>query len=304
MAGRPFFLRVLRAVCESELDSDTRHVVMVLATYGESSTGIGCHSQKTIADLTGVSERHVRAILGRLADPGSRPVRVERRPRFRADGRGRTSDEWRLVLTSDQPAHGAAYSPDQPAQPAGETSGLTGTPRTTNRHATPDQPAHGAGDLRSDRRSDRRSSVSASETGPLPLFDDGSSSVPPSKAKRIRKPNADQSSPEHGAKHTKVVSFYFETFEAKRGTKPPFDGADGTAVKKLLEKLGGDADKACAAIAGAFADDWTAARTSIRAIASDPAKFIGAKAQVLKTNGRGTPTQPNYGVAIDAEEYS
>jgi hypothetical protein len=146
------------------------------------------------------------------------------------------------------------------------------------------------------------SSASASEAGPFAL---SSPSAEQSSKATKRRPKAatQRADPEHGTQHAKVVAFYFETFEAKRGTKPPFDGADGTAVKKLLEKLGGDAERACAAIAGAFADDWTAARTSIRAIASDPAKFIGAQAQVRKTNGRATPTQPNYGIAIDAEEY-
>jgi hypothetical protein len=137
----------------------------------------------------------------------------------------------------------------------------------------------------------------------LPLFDDGANSTPPPKPKRIRKPKANQTDPEDGAKHAKVVAFYFEIFERKRGTKPTFGGVDGKAVTRLLKSCEGDAERACAAIDGAFADEWTAARTSIRTIANDPSKFIGAKAQVRKTSGR-TPTQPNHGIKFDAEEYS
>jgi hypothetical protein len=141
------------------------------------------------------------------------------------------------------------------------------------------------------------SSASASEAGPFALSSP-SAEQPPEAPKRKPKATTQRTDPEHGAKHAKVVAYYFETFERKRGSKPPFDGADGKAVSRLLAKCGGDAERACAAIVGAFADDWTAARTSIRAIASDPAKFIGARPR--RSNGT-TPTQPNYGVEIKAE---
>lgn len=178
----------------------------------------------------------------------------------------------------------------------------TGTPRHLNRHTASPQPARGAGDL-SDRSLgviDGSDPASASEAVSFALSAPTLDEPPKPKPPR-RKPKPEGADPEQGAKHAKVVKFYFETFERKRGTKPTFDGGDGKAVTRLLAKCSGDAERACEAIAGAFADDWTAARTSIRAIANDPAKFIGVTPR--KANGRGTPTQPNYGVAIDAEEY-
>lgn len=138
--------RLVDVVCESALPPDARHVVMVMCHYADHETASGWHSQATIARLSGRSERHVRGVMAALAKPDAFPIRIERRPRFRSDGRGRTSDEWRLVLVPDQPAQPAGGTPtNRHALPA-EDDGLTGTPRTTNRHATSDQPAPCAGD--------------------------------------------------------------------------------------------------------------------------------------------------------------
>lgn len=153
----PFTLRVQEAVMLSALDKDVRHLVHVLAVSANSKTGRGWLSQQSLADRMGCSERHVRALLADLERPDSRPVRVERRPRFR-EGRGRTADEWTLVLVEPTNRHAVPVEPstNRHAVPV-DGSGLTGTPRTTNRHATTDQPAHGSGaDLRSDLRSDPR----------------------------------------------------------------------------------------------------------------------------------------------------
>lgn len=171
MARRPLTFRIQEALLGSDLPKDFRHLLHVMACVANSQTGVGWHSQASLAAFTGCSERHVRAMMTALSAADSTPVRVERRARFRRDGRGRTSDEWQLVLTHDQPAHHAAKTKgtnrhtmppethDQPARHAGGSDGLTGTPRTTNRHATTDQPAPGAGDhdLRSELRSELRS---------------------------------------------------------------------------------------------------------------------------------------------------
>ena len=139
-------VRIAEAACESALPPDARHVVMVMSLYAEHETASGFHGQATIARLTGRSERHVRSILANLSRLDSHPIRIERRARFRADGRGRTSDEWRLVLVGDQPAQPAGETPTNRHDVPAEEDRLTGTPRTTNRHATSDQPAPGAGD--------------------------------------------------------------------------------------------------------------------------------------------------------------
>ncbi len=287
MARKPYTMLIIDAVGGSALPPDMRHLLIRMAYEANSRTGAGWKGQETLAALMGCTSRHVRAMMATLSAPDAAPVRLERTPRFRADGRGRTSDSWRLVL-ADQPERGSGKSP-----------GLTGTPRTTNRNATPDQPERGSGDPLSDPRSGpRSSSASASEAGSFAL------SSPSKKQAAKRKPpkKTKPADPDQGAKHARVVAHYHELFERKRGVKPPFDGADGTAVKNLLKKLDGDADRACAAIAGAFADDWWAQRATIRSIATDPAKFLNA--QQRKTNGR-TPTQRNHpGTKIEMEEYT
>lgn len=159
-------VRIAQAVCESSLPPDARHVVMVMSLYAEHETASGFHGQATIARLTGRSERHVRSILAELSRPDSHPIRIERRARFRADGRGRTSDEWRLVLVGDQPAQHAGETPTNRHDVPAEQDGLTGTPRTTNRHATHDQPAHGAGDPLRDPLRDPPSIERARERAP------------------------------------------------------------------------------------------------------------------------------------------
>ncbi len=240
MAGKPFFLRVLRAVSESALDADARHIVMVMAVYAQSRTGVGLHSQETLARLTGRSERHVRAILADLSRADAAPIRIQRRPRFRADGRGRTSDEWRLTLTTDQPAPGAAYSDDQPAHDAGKPPGLTGTPRLTNRHATSDQPAPGAGDLRCDRRSDRRSSsASTSEAGSFAL-----SSPSPQTATRPSKktPRATKPKSKNGPAHATVTKFTSRLSGRSVGPTPlastaPMDAPSRSSSKRITATL-------------------------------------------------------------------
>ena len=136
------------AAMSSSLSRDARHLVHVLARLSNGQTGRGTVGQATIARKMGCSERLVRRLMAELEAAAPTSVRLVRRPRFRAEGRGRTSDEWQLVL----PAQHAGYSDDQPAQRAGGTDGLTGTDCTTNRHGLHDQPAQRAGDPRRDPR--------------------------------------------------------------------------------------------------------------------------------------------------------
>lgn len=111
--------------------------------------------------------------------------------------------------------------------------------------------------------------VATSATAQLPL-------IPSTKQAASHKPQATtKTKAEHGAEHQRVTAAYFQGYKAKRGEDPVFDGAEGKAVNRLLAKCKGDADKACRAVAGAFADDWWSQRVTIQDIAKDPAKFLG-----------------------------
>jgi hypothetical protein len=114
-----------------------------------------------------------------------------------------------------------------------------------------------------------------------------------------------------------VRDCYFDEFESRRGTRPAFDGADGRAIKDLLVKCGvaGDpelaTERACDAIAGAFADKFHKDKCSIRTIAQDPSKFMGKvprvqqggehqefRLHVLKPGSRPTASSPQPGGCI------
>jgi hypothetical protein len=92
--------------------------------------------------------------------------------------------------------------------------------------------------------------------------------------------------------HAEVIDHYFSVFESLRGSKPIFDGHEGTAVKRLLKKLNGDTGKAKAIISNALSPAcWGSDNRTILDIARDPTKWVSAS--LPKSNGARTPPQPN-----------
>lgn len=115
------------------------------------------------------------------------------------------------------------------------------------------------------------------------------SAPPPGPAKVARGSGSPKPpKPDPHPRYHEVVEAYFAAFEAARGSKPVFDGADGPAVNRLLARMFGDADKAIAVIRAAYADAFKARNATIRTIATDPSKYLGAPAPI---NGR-RPVQP------------
>jgi len=96
-------------------------------------------------------------------------------------------------------------------------------------------------------------------------------STPVTKSKRRTK-NSDPSSSTTESAHREVVEAYFQAFKAQHGREPTFDGADGTAVKRLLAKLKGDGTEACRRVRNAFTT-FRARSVTIRDIASKPDAF-------------------------------
>jgi hypothetical protein len=96
--------------------------------------------------------------------------------------------------------------------------------------------------------------------------------------------------PKQSSDFTKLRDLYFARFESVRGMKPPFDARDGKSVKDLLTKC--SVDQAVQAIEGAFRG-FRRDGVTIRAIASDPAAFIGMQAPMNR--GAVQPKQPNGG---------
>ena len=107
---------------EQDIEPHAKLVLLALANRANHETGV-CHpGQQLIGRECSMSDRTVRRHLKRLEDAGL----VTRRARMLPEGRGRTSDEYRL----------AYYQPDRMS----ERSGPTGQNVQTNRTKSDDQP--------------------------------------------------------------------------------------------------------------------------------------------------------------------
>jgi hypothetical protein len=126
----------------------------------------------------------------------------------------------------------------------------------------------------------------------------GSFALEAPEAKKVRKPKS-ESKPKSidGEKHQRVVEHYHQAFLTKHGVKPIIGGAEGSAVKRLLEKLKGDEAEACRRIENGILNSRRSGVT-ILVIAKDPSAFASADAP-LRTNGRGNPQQATL---ADADE--
>jgi DNA-binding transcriptional ArsR family regulator len=107
---------------EQDVEPNAKLVLLALANRANHESGICYPGQDLLARECSMSSRTVRRHLRTLADRGL----IERRARMLPEGRGRTSDEYRL----------ACY---QPANMA-ERSRPTGQTVTTNRTNQDDQP--------------------------------------------------------------------------------------------------------------------------------------------------------------------
>ncbi len=149
-------LDVQRAVCESALPRELRHMVMVYALLADHKTGIGFTRQSKMAAAIGCSDRQLRralATLDHLADAGTSPVRIARRARSRKEGRGRTSDEYRVELLGQRPTgHERPDSPrDLPDADVLKDDGPNGRGRPGSPRDLPDISTRLTGHPRSDQ---------------------------------------------------------------------------------------------------------------------------------------------------------
>lgn len=108
-----YTLQIQKAVCESDLPSHLRHLIMVMAVLANYRTGGGWYSQSAIARALGVDARTVRRRLAELAEkhPDS-PVTIQSSPRY-SQGGGRSSNQWRLVLREQTGRQRPLWSEEQ-----------------------------------------------------------------------------------------------------------------------------------------------------------------------------------------------
>ena len=107
---------------QQDLEPVDKLVLLALANRSNHETGVCFPGQQLLAQECSMSDRTVRRHLKRLEELGL----IERRARMRGEGRGRTSDEYRI----------AYFQPDN----LSGRSRPTGQTETTNRTNQDDQP--------------------------------------------------------------------------------------------------------------------------------------------------------------------
>jgi hypothetical protein len=263
-------MRFVDAVCASNLPSDIRHLLMVMAYKADNETGRGWTGQQKLGAAIGCNDRSVRSKLERLETIPDSPVRVERRYRTSADGRGRTSDEYHLVIQTNRQPAAAETAPTRNALPvkrphvSGDQPAAERRPTGSPMH---DQPAAGC----------QGSSQIDPLSYPLSISARSARGVSRPKPVKAKAPNPKQKrehTPEQKQAHAELTAHYFADFERLRGSKPIGWGAkEGKAVWTLLEKLKFDGDAARRIVTSGL-QSW--AKATIMTISADPSACVAA----------------------------
>lgn len=284
-AFRP--LDALRATLDGSnpLSSTERLVILALVRRADSVSGEAWPSLATIATDTGLSRRAIAAALARIeADPYA-PVRLSRRRRSKGATQEPDSTLYRLSLPS---------APRSPGSEAGAPPSEAGALQVVNevhQGSAPRAP-YLPSELHSGTAQVTLPGVAGAPTG-------GDAPVKGNKGQRKAR-----AEPEATPGFAVARDCYFAAYESARGAKPPFGAREGKAVKSLLEKLGGDPERACKCIVNAFSDAFWRDRVTINTIAADPGKFDGTRAAPA-ARSYGPPKQPGGFVdtSIDIDKF-
>ena len=277
-------IEIQRAVCQSQLDPDTRHMVMVMMLLADNDTGRGFSKQETIAASMGRSVRHVGNLLRALEANADSPITVTRRHRGRVDGGGRSSDEYVLALRpprqSGTPASSqtAPRADSPPLQSAPDAFSVTpAPPGQTARHAG--QTAQCADDL---------------------LFVGSLSANTPAsnKPKRVRKTRV-KVVPAVPCAHDLKIHYVAE-FQRLRGATPAFGKAWGRAMMafgELVQAHGIDAARGI--VSRALIPDAYRSRIQPWEISADSNKYLGAQprkgnAPLVQRGGTVRDSSPSW----------
>lgn len=141
--------RAWAVIEQTNLSAPARITLAALADFVNKKDGGCCYpGQRRLCARTGLGETAQRTAIRALKDAGW----LDTEPRFRPEGRGRTSDLYRLLLPPvDQPSPDEGYSADQPSF----NEGLTLASRATNPRLTSDQPSRGEGHITVKRTRER-----------------------------------------------------------------------------------------------------------------------------------------------------
>lgn len=273
-------MRIIDAAGASNLPADLKLLLFAMAYLADSKTGRGLTGQAKLAKFISCSDRAVRLKLERLAAILDSPVQVVRRPRRRTDGRGRTSDEYQLVLTYRKPASGESAPPTGSALPH-EDEPSTGTTLPDEARTTADdQPEAECGPTGSPVQDQPEAGFRGSSQGIL-LDDPRSTCASTTKPKpRTKRAAQRERSDEHRRAHQQLTEHYFSEFERLRNSKPIGWGAkEGKAVYELLDKLKFDVERARLIVTNGL-QSWN--KATIMSISADPSACVAG-------GGRGSP---------------
>lgn len=251
----------------TELAATERHVLVTLASFVGKDEPITWVSLGTLAESTGRNEKTVRLSLTALKRAG---WIVARR-------RAHDSTVYRIVL--DKVAAGlAAEAKSRTDKNADRTLRPIG-------HDTPSQSDMTPGANRTP--CPRKDPMKDLQKGSTLSFLVAETASPVTT--RPRKPKAEAERPA-SSEHKRVVDCYFESFTARRGSKPVFGGAEGKAISRLMEKAGG-AEAAIEIIKSAFAPTRFRSDTAtILVIARDPSAFVGPPGKAKSPQQADAPT--------------
>lgn len=299
--------------------AELRHLLLTLCVLCNHETRRGIYGQRTIAKAMGRGDddngaRTVRRLLDRLEKHPTSPIKVHRRFRMRADGKGRTSDEWTLELTAptghqspidsnDQPDTSVLLDP-QPSghqSPLGDGTGPSDQPDTKRRptgHERQNQPdTRVRGSACVDQHLYQHVFTASADASPVkePTPSNPKVKTPkPSKA-----PKAQQTQPQPPGTHELKLHFVAE-FERVKGETPQFGKQWSRAMKAFGELVTTHGLERAKLIVGrGIADNFR--KPLPWRIAQDSVMYQGEQVKGFASR-KGAPPQPGTNAHIKYDD--
>jgi hypothetical protein len=98
----------------------------------------------------------------------------------------------------------------------------------------------------------------------------------------------------HALMHARLTRHYFAVYKEARGCTPPFDGAEGKALYRLMKKLHYVEADIEMTISAALKDQFLSNGASLLRIAHDPGRYKNAMGRAGMAKSRGRFLQPAH----------
>lgn len=291
--GWPHSFNAMRVLMESNHTMIARIVGFVLIVHADEN-GQSYPSRDTIAREAGASVSGVRLGLRQLEAATDCRLKVTHVQRFKAGQKEVASNLYTLAVLPE--ATPVSTEPRLPRNPGYDMTPVTTCPTPGYEVTAPPVttcPVKGSVERAHVKGSDLPAAVASAPS--LPFDDDPLAEATKPKPSGASKDKA-KPEDEPSSAHKQVTDCYFAEYEKARGVKPPFGKREGKSVNELLEKLGGDPDRACRCIRNAFTDPFWRDTATINTIAAEPARFDGNRA-AARPQGRKPTAMVQPGIA-------